>query len=77
MMIIIVLHMPRQGSSCRIMPHVEAGGYNLLRGASDLYPRNPPFKGLNALIMPKRDLQVLPSESRVRVVTSAAGWLPE
>ena len=31
---------------------------DLLRGASDLFPAEPPFEGVNALIMPKRDLQV-------------------
>ncbi len=29
---------------------------NVLRVASDLYPTGPPFDGLNALIMPKRNL---------------------
>ncbi len=29
---------------------------NMRRAASDLYPARPPFKGLNTLIMPKKDL---------------------
>ncbi len=31
---------------------------SVLRAASDLCPTGPPLDGLNALIMPKRDLQV-------------------
>ena len=42
----------------RIMAHLEGYLDKVLRGASDLYPAEPPFEGLNALIMPKGDLQV-------------------
>ncbi len=83
-----VLHMPtRTGSSCRILPRPEGYLDSMHRGALDLYPTEPPFDGLNALIMPKRDLQVrslqrvlgskrspitgLSFESRVRATTSA------
>ena len=41
-----------------MMPHQEGYLDNLLRVASNLYPAEPPFEGVNALIMPKRDLQV-------------------
>ncbi len=37
------------------MPHLEGYLDNLLRGASDLYPAEPLFEGVIALIMPKRD----------------------
>lgn len=36
--------------------NVEGYLDNLLRATSVLYPAGPPFEGLNALIMPKRDL---------------------
>ncbi len=65
-----VLHMPRTGSSCRILPRPEGYLDSVLRAASDLYPTGPPFDGLNALVMPKRDLQVPSMSSLQRVLGS-------
>ncbi len=65
-----VLHMPRTGSSCRILPRPEGYLHSVLRAASDLYPTGPPFHGLIALIMPKRDLQVPSMRSLQRVLGS-------
>ncbi len=52
--------MPRTKSSCRISPLTEGYLDSMHRGALDLYPAEPPFEwlsGLNALIMPNKDLQ--------------------
>ncbi len=43
----IIIKVLNMLSGCRIIPHLEGHLDNLLRGAPDLYPAEPPFEGLN------------------------------
>ncbi len=62
--IISPINLLRTGPSCRISPRPEGYLDNVLRAASNLYPMGPPFDWLNALVMPKRNLQVPPMRSQ-------------
>ena len=65
-----VLHMPRTGSCCRILPRPEDFLDSVLRAVSDPYPTGPPSDGLNTPIISKRDLQVPSMRSLQRVLGS-------
>ncbi len=54
--------------SCQAFCHLP--GATSLLYSLDLYPTGHPFDGLNALIMPKRDLQVPSMRSLARVLRS-------